>query len=121
MRRFLPILLSSFIPLASCIPFPMGIPCTLIYAYGLSATVTNALTGAGIDNATVTLVDGAYQETMQSAPGGNFIGAGERAGIYTLTASAPGFQTKTLDSIVVTADLCHVHGEHVDVMLQPSP
>mgnify|MGYP001569523953 CR=1 FL=1 len=121
MRLFLTVLMLSCLPLASCIPFPFGIACTANYAYGLTATVTNALTGARIDNATLTLVDGAYQETMQSFPGGDYVGAGERAGTYALTATATGFQTQTLDNIIVTADVCHVHGVHVDIMLQPSP
>jgi hypothetical protein len=122
MRRFLHVsLLLVCLPLTSCIPFPDGVACTAIYVYGLSATVTDALTGASIDNATVTITDGAYQETMESFPGGGFVGAGERAGTYTLTASAPGFQTKIQDNIVVTGDVCHVHGVHVDVMLQPTP
>ena len=98
-----------------------GIACTALYAYGISATVTNAVTGEAISNATLTLTDGAYQETMTSFPSNEFVGAGERKGTYTLTATAAGFATKTITNIVVTADQCHVQGVHVDVQMQPSP
>lgn len=105
--------------LAGCDTGPIA--CTLLYAYGLSATVADANTGAAITNATLTLTDGAYQETMQTFPSGDYVGAGERAGTYTLTASAPGYQDKTIPNIVVTRDQCHVMGVHVDVQMQPSP
>jgi Carboxypeptidase regulatory-like domain len=121
MRRCLPVLLLSFLPLASCRLLPGGIACTALYAYGVNVTLTNAATGASIDNATLTLTDGSYQEVMQHFQDGDYVGAGERAGTYTLTASAPGFQSKTIDDIVVTADECHVHGVHLDVLLQPGP
>lgn len=99
---------------------PPGQACTGLFAYGVNATVTNAITGAPINNATLTLVEGSYQEVMQSFPTGDYVGAGERAGTYDLTASAQGFQTQTIDNIVVTADPCHVQGVHLDVKLQPA-
>lgn len=98
-----------------------GAACTLLYAYGVSATVTDVATGAPITKATLTLTDGSYQETMQSFGDGEYVGAGERAGTYTLTATAPGYQGRVITDIVVTADQCHVIGVHVDVQLQPAP
>ena len=101
--------------------FPDGIVCTLVYVYGINGSVTDADTGEPIDGATLTLKDGFYQEQMQSSQNGGFAGAGERAGTYSLTAVAPGYQTKKIDDIVVTADQCHVHGVNVDVELEPVP
>ena len=40
-------------------------------------------------------------------PGG-YLGAGERAGTYTLTVDADGFETAVIEDIVVDADICHV-------------
>lgn len=101
---------------------PSGTVCTTLYAYGVNATVTNASTGTAISNATLTLQDTGsdYEEVMQPFPGGNdYVGAGERKGTYNLVATAPGFESKTIENIVVTADECHVQGVHVDVVLQP--
>ena len=118
MRLLLISHLSALAALSSC-TLPDPIACTALYAYGVSATVTDQETGAPIDNATLTLVDGAYEEDMESYQSGEFVGAGERAGTYTLTADAPGYQSRTIEDIVVTADVCHVHGVHLDVELSP--
>lgn len=120
MRRCLSVLTGSILMAASC-TMPPGIACTALYAYGFTVTLTDATTGAAIDNGTLTLTDGSYQEVMQHFPGSGYVGAGERAGTYTLTASAPGFQSRTVNDIVVTKDECHVRGVHLNVMLQPAP
>jgi len=121
MKRLLPVLTLSVLPLASCDALPGGIACTALYAYGVSATVTDAVTGAAIDNATLTLTDGSFQQVMQHFQGGDYVGAGERAGTYTLSAAASGLQTQTINDIVVTADICHVRGVHLNIKLQPEP
>ncbi len=87
----------------------------------MNVTLTDAATGAAIDNATLTLTEGSHAEEMQLIPTGDYVGAGERAGTYTLTATAPGFLSQIINDIVVTADRCHVHGVHLDVALQPLP
>lgn len=97
------------------------IACTMEYAYGVSATVTSAADGRPITNATLTLTEGAYSEVMQAFPTGDYVGAGERPGTYTLTVEAPGFVTKVVNDVVVTANLCHVNGVHLNVQLQPAP
>jgi hypothetical protein len=98
---------------------PGGTACTELYAYGVSVTVTNAINGNPVNNATLTLSDGSYNETMQWVPTGDYVGAGERAGTYALTVTAPGFQSQTIGQIVVTADACHVQGVHLTVELVP--
>ena len=77
------------LPLAGCLPQFDGTACTDLFAYGVNATVTNATTGAPITDATLTLTEGTYTEVMQLIPTGDYVGAGERAGTYTLTATAP--------------------------------
>jgi hypothetical protein len=121
MRAYLPAILLSLPLLASCRALPGPIACTALYAYGVSATVKDVDTGAAIESAALTLTDGSYQEIMQAFPGGGYVGAGERAGTYTLRAIAAGYQSKSISDIVVTADECHVQGVHVDVSLEPSP
>jgi len=119
MRQLIESFCCVLLVLASCTALPGPIACTALYAYGVSATVTDQQTGVPIDNATLTLTEGTYQEEMQSYQEGEYVGAGERAGTYTLTAMAPGFQSQTIENIVVTADECHVHGVHLDVELSP--
>jgi hypothetical protein len=112
-------LLTTLLASVSCTILPDPIACTAIYAYGITATVTDQDTGSPIPGATLTLTDGVYVEEMESFQTGDFVGAGERAGTYSLTATAPGYQSLAIDDIVVTADICHVHGVHVDVELSP--
>jgi len=89
--------------------------------YGVSAEVTDAQTGAAIANATLTLQDGNYIEVMQSITPGEYFGAGERPGTYSLTAQASGFQSVTVDNIVVESDPCHVIPVTVQVAMPPQP
>jgi hypothetical protein len=118
MRALMLSMLAAGLPFAGCPQ--QGKVCTDLYAYGVNVTVTDAATGQPINNATLTLTEGTYQETMILFPGspGNYAGAGERAGTYTLTAVAPGYQSQTINNIVVTSDECHVKGVHLDVALQ---
>ncbi len=88
-------------------PFFDGIACTQIYVYGLNVSVTDE-NGDPVAGATLTLSDGNYSETMMEGQPGQYVGAGERSGIYSLTIEAAGFQTMQIDNIVVTRDICHV-------------
>ena len=124
MRALLFTMLSATLPLNNCIQgiiddLPGPDVCTLEFAYGVSAEVTDAESGAAITSAVLTLTDGNYSEVMESFPTGDYVGAGERAGTYTLTAQATGYQTRTIENIVVTAGRCHVNGVRVEVQLQP--
>lgn len=96
--------------------------CTTLYAFGVSATVRDARSGAPISGATLVLVDGTYRETMTSfGVAGSYAGAGERAGTYTLTATANGYQPSAPRTVVVTEDAegCHVVGQSVTIELTP--
>jgi hypothetical protein len=95
-----------------------GLGCTDLYAYGLTVTVKDAATMQPICDATVTATDGSYSETLQAGGlGCSFVGAGERAGTYTVSAAKSGYVTAAQNGIVVTADTCHVHGVMVALSL----
>jgi hypothetical protein len=57
---------------------------------------------------------------LQGGPGGEYSGAIERRGTYSLVVEAPGFLPETIDSVVVTENVCHVNTEELTVELQPS-
>ncbi|HSW45782.1 MAG TPA: carboxypeptidase regulatory-like domain-containing protein [Phycisphaerae bacterium] len=97
-----------------------GTACTMVFVYGVSAEVTDAQTGVPITNATLTLRDGTHIEVMEHFPTGDYVGAGEREGTYTLTATASGYQSVTFENIVVQSDPCHVIPVTVQVRMQPA-
>lgn len=88
-----------------------GVICTEIFVYGLNVTVTDG-NGDPVSGATLTLVEGDYTEIMiEIDPMGQlgvYVGAGERAGTYSLTIEADGFALVTIDDIAIDADECHV-------------
>ncbi len=98
-----------------------GVVCTEEFRFGVNVTVTDT-NGNPITGATLTLAEGDFQELMQEFSSGNYAGAGERAGTYTLTVAADGFETVMLTEIVVTADECHVTpvGREVTLLLAGS-
>lgn len=114
-------LMLSLAPYLQCSGLDGGQPCTAIFAYGVNAEVTNAQSGAAISGATLTLRDGTYIEVMQSVTAGDYFGAGERKGTYTLTVSATGFQPVTVENIVVQSDPCHVIPVTVKVPMTSQP
>lgn len=101
------VLMLSLAPYIQCLDSDDDRPCTMIFVYGVNVEVTNQA-GAPIANATCTLQDGNYIEVMQTVTAGEYFGAGEREGTYTLTVEAPGYQSRTVQNIVVGADECHV-------------
>lgn len=95
-----------------------GRVCTALYAYGISVNITDGTTGEPVTDATLTLIDGDYSETMQPFPSGGYAGAGERQGTYTLVIEVPGVPVETIDEIAVDHDGCHVIGVAFDVEVE---
>ena len=119
MRGLLMVLLTTSVLFAGCSSFwPDGRACTMLYAYGVSANVTDADTGEAVTNATLTLQDGDYTEVMEGSPSGGYVGAGERPGTYTLTIEVPGVPSETVPDIVVGFDGCHVIGVALDIQVE---
>jgi hypothetical protein len=97
--------------------------CTMIFVYGLSVEVRDAVTGAGIAaGAVVVARDGTYSETLESGPVDSVAvhGAGERAGTYTITVTRPGYAGWSSPPVTVTADQCHVLPVLVTARLTPA-
>jgi hypothetical protein len=100
-----------------------GLACTMEFRPGLVVTVVNGATGATRCDARVTITDGAYQETLRVGQGSGpdsgtectYEGAGERAGTYTVEASAEDMNSIT--TVVVPRDACHVITQRLTVRL----
>lgn len=93
--------------------------CTDEFVYGLSVQVRDANTnGIILNNIIVTAIDGAYMEELTFVFD-TFVGAGERAGDYTIEVVAEGYEEFTSEVITVTADECHVIPEVIEIQLQP--
>ncbi len=101
------VLMLSLAPYLQCLGLDDDQACTAIFVYGVNVEVTNQA-GTPIANATCTLQDGNYIEVLQTLTAGEYFGAGEREGTYTLTVQATGYQSVTVEDIVVGADECHV-------------
>jgi len=97
-----------------------SVQCTEEFVFGLSVEVRDAATGGIIPNGvTVIAQDGDYTETLDFIFD-THVGAGERAGTYTLTASKDGFTTKTAGPVTVRMDedMCHVITQNVTIELE---
>ncbi|MHC4090564.1 MAG: carboxypeptidase-like regulatory domain-containing protein [Planctomycetota bacterium] len=116
MRRF--VLVVAALAAAGC-EAERGVVCTEIFAYGVNVTVTDQA-DEPVTGAVLTLTDGAYSETMEELAEGEYAGAGERAGTYTLVVGADGFEPATIEGIIVDADECHVIPQVRAVTLSPS-
>jgi len=90
--------------------------CTLEFRYGIIGTVTDAA-GAPVPGLLITIAALDFSETAILFNGTEYVGAGEREGIYTITFEAPGFQTRTITGVEVTGDECHVMSVRQDAVL----
>ena len=93
-----------------------GIICTREFVYGLTVNLTDE-NGDPISDATVVITGGVLPETLTEFQDGNYSGAGERRGTYTLTVTAIGFEPVTIEDIVITGDVCHVTPVSRDITL----
>jgi hypothetical protein len=85
--------------------------CTAQFVYGLAVTVQDVASGQRICDADVVAVDGSYRETLRPfgpSESCTYSGAGERAGVYELSASKTGFRLASVAGVRVASDPCHV-------------
>jgi hypothetical protein len=96
-----------------------GTICTMEFRYGISATVTDAATGANITPGSSLIVrEGSYVDSVTAGPGSFLAAAGERAGTYDVTVRREGYSPFTRGGVVVTKDECHVHPVQIEARLQ---
>jgi len=96
--------------------------CTTLYAYGLSITVTDAVTAAPLEGAAAEIRDGTgWVDPNVTVLGNTVMGAGERPGVYTVTVRRSGYADWMKAGVAVgtTSDGCHVQGVHLDAALVP--
>jgi len=99
---------------------PTSFACTQEMRPGVKVKVTRATNNQPMTNAVLTLVEGDYTEQLAGGSGGEYSGAAERRGTYTLVVEAPGFVGQTIDNVVVTQGVCHVNTVELNVKLQPA-
>jgi len=117
---------AALISFVSCSQPPSEpVVCTALYAYGITVTVVDSLSGAPVGaGATVIATDGAYADTVTHHAGSAndfpFGTAGERAGTYAVTVLKSGYDAWTRSGITVTRNVCHVNGVAITAKLRPA-
>lgn len=81
--------------------------CTTEFVYGVSVEVFTADGAPAATGLAGLLEEGAHREQME-VRGNMLLGAGERAGTYDVTVTAPGHLPWVRRNVEVTADECHV-------------
>jgi hypothetical protein len=95
--------------------------CTMQFVYGISATVTDATTGANITSGSYLVArEGSFVDSA-SAMGDFLAAAGERAGTYTVTIGRPGYSSFMRTNVVVSRDECHVIPVSLEARLLRNP
>ncbi len=85
--------------------------CTAVAVQALNVTVLDAASRQRICDATVVAVDGAFLATLRSFGAEAdcfYAGPTERAGVYEVRVSKPGYQPETVSNVRVAEDECHV-------------
>ena len=113
--------------LLSCAKEPQRKPqvveaCSAVRRPGLAVRVRSADSLTPVHTATVVVYEGDERvdsvERQLGPTHPEYIGtAWERAGTYSVRVRSPGFRAWRRDSVVVTGDICHVHGVGLDVLL----
>jgi len=113
--------------LAGCRLFDQRM-CTAILISGLSVQVRDSVTGAlAASGAKLVARSGTYADSM-SYPAGHpemdawtLVGAGEHAGLFSVTVTKSGYRDWTKSDVRVTAGECHVNTVGLIALLQPLP
>jgi len=102
--------------------------CTTNVVAAIAVEVRSAETGLPLaDSATGFAVDGAYSDSLIQCSADSIgritalCGAWERAGIYTVIVSRPGYQRWSQGNIVAVRRACHVQTQSVLAALEPVP
>ena len=124
MRR-LPIIMAILLgtlPLQGCHDlFGLG-ACTLILVHGVRVEVRDSVTGDLLGSeATGTLTEGQYHETMERWPDQTLVGAPERAGAYRVEITVDGYRPWILQPVIVTQGRCHVGTVYLYASMVPLP
>ena len=99
---------------------PLAI-CNYNFVYGLTILVTDSATGSPLGGAEtiVEIREGTYVDTLLELSGvGEYSGAGERAGTYSVKVQRVGYRVRQIEGVRVREDECHVIPVRVDVRLQ---
>jgi hypothetical protein len=98
------------------------VSCTANFVYGVRVTVTdstNGLAPTSIAKVVVRDVNGTYADSGQTNTTFNmYLGAGERAGTYRVSVTAPGYRDWSVSPITVTRNTCHVNPVGLTAVLQ---
>ncbi|HEU4407002.1 MAG TPA: carboxypeptidase-like regulatory domain-containing protein [Polyangiaceae bacterium] len=102
---------------AQLVPEPAG--CTDIAITAFTLDVFDEL-GDSVCDASVTVRDGDFEQVLDEPSGQcTWVGPFERAGIYDITVTRPGYLPAVLEDVVVTSDACHVKTVPLAVTLTP--
>lgn len=117
MRTFLLLLLTMTALASTCDNAACLLP--VVPPPAVVATVTQTGSGQLISGATLTLTDGVSTFPMNEEATGVYTSANGSPGTFTLTAQASGFQTVTMNNIVVTGQPCNVTTVPVQIQMDP--
>ena len=124
MKSFVRIAAVALAPLlAGCPGNPLeDTVCTQEARSAVSVELRDARTGAALTGpATLTVREGAFVETAEFPADLSSIGvAHERAGVYVVTVSKPGYREWTRAGVSVTRDECHVKTAVLRADLEPA-
>ena len=102
-------------------PTDGGVVCTSIFLYGISATVTDAVTGSDITAGSSLIVrEGTYVDSVTAGPGGTLSAAGERPGTYNVTVRRAAYLPFAKNAVRVNSDACHVIPVKIQAALSPA-
>lgn len=85
--------------------------CTAVAVQAINVRVLDAASRQRLCDATVVAVDGPFQEALQSFGAEAdrvYAGPTERAGVYDVRVSKPGYEPATMSNVPLGADECHV-------------
>jgi hypothetical protein len=111
----------AFLGLAGCDKPTEPRVCTAIAVDALVVTVVDASSGQRICDAKVTAIDGTFSEDLRPFGSGQdctYSGPTERAGVYQIRSSKPGYEAATVNDVRVTRDECHVIPVMVTIQLR---